>query len=106
LTKGALIVARIHSFESQTEDDILQIAASVAHSSTHPLARAITTEAEKRNLPLLMATDFLNVAGLGMEASIADKRFFVGSRRLIRERGIAQPASESTNDAEVWIASG
>jgi Cd2+/Zn2+-exporting ATPase len=106
LTKGALIVARIHSFDSQTEDDILQIAASVAHFSTHPLARAITTEAEKRNLPLLTATDFLNVAGLGMEASIAAKRFFVGSRRLMRDRGIAQPASESTNDAEVWIASG
>jgi Cd2+/Zn2+-exporting ATPase len=105
LTKGLLVVARIESFESQTEDDVLQIAASVAQFSTHPLARAIVAEAEKRKLPLLTATDFLNVAGLGMEASIADKRIFIGSRRLMRDRGIALPAVESTNEAEVWVGS-
>jgi Zn2+/Cd2+-exporting ATPase len=106
LTKGSLIVARVDSFDSQTEDDVLQIAASVAQFSTHPLARAVAAEAEKRNLPLLRATDFLNVAGLGMEASIADKRIFIGSRRLMRDRGIALPAVESTNDAEVWVGNG
>jgi Cd2+/Zn2+-exporting ATPase len=103
LTKGALIVARISCFESQSEDDVLQVAASVAHFSTHPLARAVVAEAEKRKLPLLSATDFLNVAGLGMEASIAEKRIFVGSRRLMRDRGIALPTVESTNEAEVWV---
>jgi Cd2+/Zn2+-exporting ATPase len=123
LTKGALVVAKIASFDSQREDAIVQLAASVAHFSTHPLARAIVAEAEKRRLPLHPATDFLNVPGLGMEASIADvasasnrffplrqdadstsDRIFVGSRRLLHDRGIAVPAIESTNDAEVWIA--
>jgi Cd2+/Zn2+-exporting ATPase len=106
LTKGSLIVARVDSFDSQTEDNVLQIAASVAQFSTHPLARAVAAEAEKRKLPLLTATDFLNVAGLGMEASIADKRIFIGSRRLMRDRGIALPAVESTNDGEVWVGNG
>ncbi len=103
LTKGALIVARIDSFDSQDEDNVLQVAASVAHFSTHPLARAIAAGAEKRKLPLLTATDFLNVAGLGMEASIGDKRIFIGSRRLMRDRGIALAPVESTNEAEVWV---
>jgi Cd2+/Zn2+-exporting ATPase len=106
LTKGSLIVARVDSFDSQIEDDVLQIAASVAQFSTHPLARAVAAEAEKRKLPLLTATDFLNVAGLGMEASIADKRIFIGSRRLMRDRGITLPAVESTSDAEVWVGNG
>jgi Cd2+/Zn2+-exporting ATPase len=106
LTKGSLIVARIDSFDSQIEDGVLQIAASVAQFSTHPLARAVAAEAEKRKLPLLTATDFLNVAGLGMEASIADKRIFIGSRRLMRDRGITLPAVESTSDAEVWVGNG
>ncbi len=103
LTKGSLVVARIECFESRNEDDVLQVAGSVAQFSTHPLARAILTEAEKRKLALLSATDFLNVAGLGMEASIADTRIFVGSRRLMRDRGIALPAMASTSDAEVWV---
>ena len=48
LTKGALVVARITSFDSQGEDALLRRAASVAHFSTHPLARAIVVEAEKQ----------------------------------------------------------
>jgi Cd2+/Zn2+-exporting ATPase len=105
LTKGSLMVARIDCFNSQTADDVLQIAASVAQFSTHPLARAVAAEAKKRSLPLLSATDFLNVAGLGMEASIAHKRIFVGSRRLMCDRAIALPAIASTNEAEVWVGS-
>jgi ATPase, P-type (transporting), HAD superfamily, subfamily IC len=104
LTKGALVVARIASFDSQGEAALLRSAASVAHFSTHPLARAIVAEAGKRNLPITEATDFLNVPGLGMEASVNGNRIFVGSRRLLHNRGIAPPAIESTNDAEVWIA--
>jgi Cd2+/Zn2+-exporting ATPase len=105
LTKGALIVSRIKSFDSQTEDDVLQVAASVAHFSTHPLARAIVTDAERRRLAIIPARDFLNVAGLGMEASVDSNRIFVGSRRLMCDRGIALPAVESTNEAEVWVGS-
>ena len=104
LTKGALVVARIASFDSQGQDALLRRAASVAHFSTHPLARAIVAEAGERNLPITEATDFLNVPGLGMEASVNGNRIFVGSRRLLHDRGISLPAIESTNDAEVWIA--
>jgi Cd2+/Zn2+-exporting ATPase len=104
LTKGALVVARIAPLDSQREDAILQLAASVAHFSTHPLARAIVAESDKRKIPVSPATDFLNVPGLGMEASVNGNRIFVGSRRLLHDRGIALPAIETTNDAEVWIA--
>ena len=104
LTKGALVVARIASFDSQGEDATLQCAASVAHFSTHPLARAIVAEAGKRNLPINEATDFSNLPGLGMEASIDGNRILIGSRRLMRDRGIAIPPVELTNEGEVWIA--
>jgi Cd2+/Zn2+-exporting ATPase len=103
LTKGALVVAKIASFDSQSEEKILRLAASVAHFSTHPLARAIVAEADKQQLSRISAKDFLNVPGLGMEASIDGSRIFVGSRRLMRDRGIALPEVGLTNDAEVWI---
>ena len=104
LTKGALFVARITSFDSQDEDALLRCAASVANFSTHPLARAIVGEAGKRNLPINEATDFLNLPGLGMEASMDGNRILIGSRRLMRDRGIAIPAVELTNEGEVWVA--
>ena len=104
LTKGALVVARITSFDSQDQDALLRCAASVAHFSTHPLARAIVAEAEKRNVPINEATDFLNLPGLGMEGSVAGNRILIGSRRLMSDRGIAIPVVELTNEGEVWIA--
>ncbi|HEY3661477.1 MAG TPA: cation-translocating P-type ATPase, partial [Candidatus Udaeobacter sp.] len=104
LTKGALVVARITSFDSQDQDALLRCAASVAHFSTHPLARAIVAEAEKRNVPINEATDFLNLPGLGMEGSVAGNRILIGSRRLMSDRGIPIPVVELTNEGEVWIA--
>jgi Cd2+/Zn2+-exporting ATPase len=104
LTKGALFVARVAAFEKQTEDMVLQIAASVAQFSTHPLARAVLAEAQERKLPLLKADEFLNVAGFGMEASIEGQRIFVGNRRLLHDRGITLPVLASGNEAEVWVS--
>jgi Cd2+/Zn2+-exporting ATPase len=104
LTKGALVVARITSFDSQDQDALLRCAASVAHFSTHPLARAIVAEAEKRNVPINEATDFLNLPGLGMEGSVAGNRILIGSRRLMNDRGIPIPVVDLTNEGEVWIA--
>ncbi|HXX42116.1 MAG TPA: cation-translocating P-type ATPase [Chthoniobacterales bacterium] len=104
LTKGSLVVARITAFGSYSEDRVLQMAGSVAQFSTHPLARAIVAETKKRNVPTIAAEDFLNVAGLGMEATVNGERTFVGSRHFLRDRGIACPLVTATNDAEVWIA--
>ena len=104
LTKGALAVSRIAPFNSQPADLVLKIGGSIAQFSTHPLARAITREAEKRRLPRLQAMDFNNIPGLGMEALIDGKRILMGSRTLLRERGVSLPAVEMTSEAEVWIA--
>jgi Cd2+/Zn2+-exporting ATPase len=106
LTKGALVVARIAGFDRQTEEGVLELAASVAQFSTHPLARAVVAEAQDRRLALLPGSDFLNVAGFGMEASVNGNRVFAGSRRFLRDRGIKLPALVSASEAEVWIGSG
>jgi Cd2+/Zn2+-exporting ATPase len=103
LTKGTLQLSRIIAFGSTPQSDALQMGASVAQFSTHPLARAIVTEAQRRGLPMLATSDFLNVPGLGMEASIGDTRIFVGSRRFMEDRGVLLPAAASTMEAEVWI---
>lgn len=104
LTKGSLVVAQIDCFNGLDANAVLLEAASVAQFSTHPLARAIVNEAERRQLTLRSAEDFLNVPGLGMEASLNGKRISVGSRRFMRDRGVGCPEVAATNEAEVWIA--
>jgi Cd2+/Zn2+-exporting ATPase len=104
LTKGTLVVARIQSFDRRSEEGLLRVASSVAQFSTHPLARAIVNEAERRKIITALAEDFLNVPGLGMEASVDGRRIFVGSRRFMTDRGLHCPATGKSNDAEVWVA--
>jgi Cd2+/Zn2+-exporting ATPase len=104
LTKGAPAVARVGIFSAHSENDVLQIAASVAGFSTHPLSRAVVREAEQRSLPRLQARDFRNIPGLGMEASLNGEQMLVGSRRLMLDRGVQLPAAESGIEAEVWVA--
>ena len=104
LTKGVLVVANIRVFDKRDETEVLREAASVAQFSTHPLSRAIVEETERRKLELLPTDDFLNVPGLGMEASVEKRRTFVGNRRFLRDRGVRHPEITATNDAEVWVA--
>jgi Zn2+/Cd2+-exporting ATPase len=104
LTKGTLIVRKIDILDGSGENEALATAASVARFSTHPLARAIVHEAEQRRLPQSKATDFQNIPGFGMEASVNGKQILVGNRRLLLDRGIKLPQISSGSEAEVWVA--
>ena len=104
LTKGALVVTKIDLFDGRPEDAVLQIAAAVARFSTHPLAHALVRQADQRALSLLNATNFRNIPGLGMQASVGAENVLVGSRRLLSERGVTLPTVPMSSTAEVWIA--
>jgi Zn2+/Cd2+-exporting ATPase len=104
LTKGSLIVSSVAAFDGQTEDSVLRLASSVAQFSTHPLARAVVREAEKREISLLRTSEFQNIPGFGMEALVEGEMIITGSRKFLRDRGISLPAIASDSQAEVWIA--
>src|SRR5439155_20833981 len=104
LTKGSLVVSKIDILDGDSENVALSIAAAVARFSTHPLARAIVQEADNRQLPPVTATNFQNIPGFGMEASVNGDIVLVGSRRLLTDRDIALPEMPAVSDAEVWIA--
>ena len=104
LTKGALRVTRIRAEASPSEETVLQLASSVGRWSTHPLSRALAQEAERRALPALPVSEFLNIPGLGMEARVGREMILVGSRKLMEERKLTLPATGSHSEAEVWVA--
>ena len=84
LTEGKPTVVRVSSPQVSkgstqiTENDILQLAASLERHSEHPLANAITSEAEKRNIPLLDVREFESTTGLGVRGKIKDDEVFIG----------------------------
>jgi len=71
-----------------SEDQVLQLAASLEQGSEHPLAEAILAEANRRNLPLDRADDFDSITGMGVRGRIAGKTLAMGSKALMAELGV------------------
>ncbi len=88
ITEGVPRILQIHSVNGANENDILAIAASIDRHSTHPLAKSVVAEAEKRGLKVKESVDYRSVGGRGAEAVIEDHSYFVGNHRFAHEYAI------------------
>jgi len=70
LTEGRFGVTDVLCFESQTEDAVVRLAASVEAHSEHPIAAGITRAAEERGLDVPEATGFEAMTGRGVRATV------------------------------------
>lgn len=79
LTKGEFGVENIQSVEGTTENDVLQLAASVEQHSEHPLAQGIVKAAEEREIRLSNVTNFASITGQGISGMIGEKNIRIVS---------------------------
>lgn len=83
------------------DKELLQYVASAEKASEHPLAEAIVKYAKEQGIPLLETETFAAIPGHGIEAMIDGKHVLVGTRKLMRDRGVAiAPAEEFMNEFE------
>ncbi|HSN66989.1 MAG TPA: copper-translocating P-type ATPase, partial [Fusibacter sp.] len=78
LTEGAFGITDIRAID-KTEDELLTIAYSVESNSEHPIAKGIVKEGQQRNLKLFEVSDYLNLPGKGLQATVNDKKVMVVS---------------------------
>ena len=71
-----------------TDDELVQLAASVEHFSEHHIAKAILAETQRRGMPLLPAENFAAKPGHGVSAEVNGRLYWVGNATLMREIGI------------------
>ena len=86
---------------SATEEELLQIAASVEAPSEHPLSVAISRAAQERGLPLSPVTEFAAVAGGGVQALLDGQRVLAGNEAFMKSVRI----SEAMRDQAKTLAS-
>lgn len=92
LTKGEYGVTDVLPVEG-TENEVISRAASVEYFSEHPIAHAIVAEAKRRKLPPIPAGRFERIPGKGAKAVSEGMTVKVGSYELLKDDGIAIPAS-------------
>ncbi|MBI4499479.1 MAG: heavy metal translocating P-type ATPase, partial [Chloroflexi bacterium] len=81
-------VASLHPAFSRA--DLLQLAGAVERGSEHPVGDAIVAQARDEDLDLgLTVSDFAAVPGHGVRAVADGRQIVLGTRKLLRESGVA-----------------
>ncbi len=89
LTIGRPMVTDVVAYNTLSEKELLVLAGSIESRSEHPIAEAIVRKAKEAEVPLLSIKDFEAMAGLGVKARVNGNLYFVGSSRLLQEKGIS-----------------
>lgn len=88
LTEGKPTVTDISPVGTTTADILLQRAAAVSASSTHPLSQAIVRAANERSLEISRTVDAKNYPGAGVAANLDGKQILVGNEKMLRDFGV------------------
>lgn len=91
LTEGKPTVTEVIA---EDEEQLLELAGSLENLSQHPLAQAIVRFVKDKNIPLKRVEEFKSEPGKGVQGHIAEKTYFIGSRRYIQEEGKTTIPSE------------
>jgi len=99
LTQGKPSVTAVRTASDATEDELLQLAASLERASEHPLGVAIVEEAERRGLALIDAADFDSPTGKGVTGTVGGRSLAIGNARFLAELGVDAGALAGDADA-------
>jgi len=83
LTEGKPAFDSVVAAPGFSEQDVLQIAASIDQGSEHPLAHAIVAEAHRRNIALDKPDSFESSSGIGVRGTVAGRRIALGNTALM-----------------------
>ena len=86
-------VNRIYTCSDYSENILLQYAATAEWKQTHPIAKAILTEAEARQLNLYPVEDMHYEVGYGIKVQVQEQMIRVGSSRFMAMEGIEIPSA-------------
>ena len=84
LTEGKLELSEVELLNGNcSKEDIVKIAASLEHQSSHPIAQAIVNYATMNDIEFEEIEDFKNVPGKGIVGFIAGEQYYAANESLI-----------------------
>jgi len=100
LTTGQLSVTRLMPALGVDGADLLAAAASAEHLSKHPVARAVLAVASRARVEPRPATQFEEISGRGVQATVDGQKMLVGRRAWLAEQGVDFSAMTGEDYAE------
>ncbi len=102
VTSGQMKVAAMTAFHI-AEPELLRLAASLENQSNHPIARAIVSEAGRRDVKISPAEKIRIKKGAGIVGQVDGKTALLGSPTMFEKRGITI-SSEQTRIIDDYAA--
>jgi Cd2+/Zn2+-exporting ATPase len=99
LTTGQAEVQCLVTLNGHSERELLELAAALEAASDHPLAKAILRKAREAGVDIIQAEQFRAVPGKGGEGRINDRLFWIGSHRMMHEKGQETPEIHTQAEA-------
>ena len=88
LTEGKPSLMSVIPVADFTEQQVLQLGASLERASEHPLAEAIVKGSEEQGLMLSAVNNFTSLTGRGVTGEVDSHVVGLGNRRLMQELGV------------------
>jgi len=104
LTEGKPAFNRAIANAPFTEEQVLQLAASLDQGSEHPLAESIVRAARERNLALDKPESFESGTGIGVRGVVGGKAIALGNTTLMTQLGV--PVEPMAAQAEALRSEG
>lgn len=102
LTKGSFAVTEILPGDGTSPRELLAVAAAAESFSTHPIARSVVAAcADQPNGKVV--TDYTELAGRGISATVDGRRVLAGNRLLMEENSIF-PDEKAAHGTEILVA--
>ncbi|MDF2986134.1 MAG: copper-translocating P-type ATPase [Eubacterium sp.] len=96
ITKGKPEVTDVVSLKQLEKEELLRIAAIAEKNSEHPLGAAIYEKGKADFGGIPDPDGFEAIPGRGIKAKIGDREVYIGTRKLLKEKGIDTDIIENT----------
>ena len=83
ITQGKPQVTDVAVATGLSETQLLEMACSLECNSSHPLAKAVVAECERRGVASAEVSDFAEIAGCGVEGIVNGVRMLAGNRKYV-----------------------
>lgn len=87
LTKGEFGVTDVEVLEG-SEKDLLSITGAIESVSSHVIGMAIVSYIKNKKITFGESGNVKNLAGMGIQATVKDKKYYVGNKRLMEKQGL------------------
>jgi len=95
ITEGKPKITSLKLYSNLSEQEVIQITATLESVSTHPLAKAVLKYAEEKKVKINSSLqNYKLLLGKGAQAEINGHQYFVGNHVLVHSLGICSPDIE------------